>query len=122
MEKIIMKSLALLLLVLVGCTRKYVDYDVIHKLQFRDNPEARPIAPVMAKSHRDDVEECFNQWLFFSNAEKEKNRYLPALVQVLCPGSEYLLDTKITQQWWTTIVFTRACVEVQAHCPVKTKK
>ncbi len=117
-----MKSLALLLLVLVGCTRKYVDYDVIHKLQFRENPEARPIAPVMAKSLRDDVEECFNQWLFFSNAEKEKNRYLPALVQVLCPGSEYLLDTKITQQWWTTIIFTRACVEVQAHCPVKTKK
>lgn len=118
-----MKSyLFLILLVFVSCTRKYTDYDVINKLQFRENPEARPVAPVMAKSHADDVQECFDQWLFFNNAEKEKDRYLPALVQVLCPGSEWLLDTRITQQWWTTIVYSRACVEVRAHCPVKPPK
>ncbi|MBY0518633.1 MAG: hypothetical protein K2P81_17110 [Bacteriovoracaceae bacterium] len=117
-----MKSIWLLGLLFFGCTRKYADYDVINKLKFRDNPQERPVAPVMQISHKDDVEECFNQWLFFSNAETEKNRYLPALVQVLCPGSEWLVDTRITQQWWTTIIFTRACVNVEAHCPVKKPK
>lgn len=116
-----MKSVFFLsLIVLVtGCTQRYVDYDVINKLQFRDNPEKRPVAPVMAKAHRDDVKECFDQWLFFRNAEKDKERYLPALVQVLCPGSEWLVDTRITHLWWTTLVYSRSCVEVQAHCPVK---
>jgi hypothetical protein len=28
----------------LGCTRKYADYDVIHKLQFRENPQQRPNA------------------------------------------------------------------------------
>lgn len=117
-----MKSLFLVILsifYLYSCTRKYTDYDVINKLQYRDNPEKRPIAPAMLKGHQDKVKECFNQWLFMSNAEKEKDRYLPMLVQVLCPGSEWLLDTRITQDWWTTIFFSQACVEVRAHCPVK---
>jgi len=120
-----MKSLFFLIvicLVFISCTRKYTDYDVINKIQFRDNPEKRPVAPVMLKGHEDKVEECFNQWLFMTNAEKQKDRYLPMLVQVLCPGSEWLVDTRITQQWWTTIIFSQACVEVRAHCPIKTKR
>lgn len=120
-----MKSLFLLLMLCFlfnSCTRKYADYDVINKLQYRENPNKRPIAPVMAKGHEDKVRECFNQWLFMSNAEKEKDRYLPMLVQVLCPGSEWLVDTRITQDWWTTIIFSQACVEVRAHCPQKSPK
>jgi hypothetical protein len=120
-----MKSLALIFLSLLlfhSCTQRYVTYDVIHKLQFREAPDKRPIAPMMVKSHQDNVKECFNQWLFFNNAEKEKDRYLPMLMQVLCPGSEWLLDTTVTQRWWTTIVFSQACVEVQASCPLIPKK
>ncbi len=120
-----MKSLIFLMtlsFLVHSCTRKYADYDVINKLQYRENPNKRPIAPVMAKGHEDKVRECFNQWLFMSNAEKEKDRYLPMLVQVLCPGSEWLVDTRITQDWWTTIIFSQACVEVRAHCPLKSPK
>jgi len=119
-----MKSLLLCLIVVsffVGCTRKYVDYDVIHKLEFRDNPEKRPIAPplVKGKGTPDNMEQCFNQWLFFANADANRNRYLPQAVQVLCPGSDWLIDTRITNQWWTTIIFTRACVDITTHCPVR---
>jgi hypothetical protein len=120
-----MKSLLLLMLVLsslVGCTRKYVDYDVLSKLEFRDNPDKRPIAPAMLKGSKDHLEQCFNQWLFMTNADANRNRYVPQAVQMLCPGSEWLIDARITNQWWTTLIFTRACVEITAHCPQKKER
>lgn len=114
-----MKSWPLLLIIsaLIGCTRKYIDYDVVNKLEFQKNQQSRPVAPVMRKGRPDKLGECFNQWLFFSNAEKEKDEYLPRMVQVLCPGSDWLMDSRVTTVWWTTIIFTRSCVEFTTFCP-----
>lgn len=112
-------SLLFLHLILVSCTSKYVDYDVIHKLTFRKDVQTRPVAPVMAKGPSDRLQQCFNQWLFFSNAEKQKEAYIPDMVQVLCPGSEWLLDSRLTTSWWTTIFFSRACAEITTHCPAR---
>ncbi len=108
-----------LLLLVTGCTQKYVDYDVIHKLEFRDSPEKRPVAPAMLKGNPDQLTQCFNQWFFSSNADTERNRYIPQAIQILCPGSEWLLETRVTNLWWTTLFFSRACVDIETHCPQK---
>jgi hypothetical protein len=65
---------------------------------------------------KDQLNYCFNQWLFFSNAEKEKNESIPFLIRSLCPGKDYLLDSDMTETWWTTILFTRSCVNVETSC------
>lgn len=65
---------------------------------------------------RDHLKSCFNQWLFFSNAEEEKNESIPFIIRSLCPGKDYLLDSDMTETWWTTILFTRSCVDVETSC------
>ncbi len=115
-----MKSWPLLLaLAAAGCTRKYVDYDAIHKLSFGKENASRPVGTSLRKGRQDRLGQCFNQWFFSSNAEKEKDAYLPRMVQVMCPGSEWLLDARVTTHWWTVIFFSRACAEVTASCPDK---
>jgi hypothetical protein len=117
-----MKNLILLFLVM-SCTRKYVPYDLIRKVDFNKQTYERPIpsTQIMAIG-KDQMGKCFNQWLFFSNAETEKERFSQELVQVLCPGKEYLIDAKFTELWWTTIVFTQACVDVETLCGTSRKQ
>ena len=119
-----MKKLILLTLAFLGvsCTQKYVDYDVIRKTDFLQNPDNRPITQKVFPGKKDQLCQCFNQWLFFSNAETQKKNYLPNIVQAVCPGDEYLVDTRITERWWTTIIFTQACVRVETSCPIKRPK
>ena len=109
-------------ILLTGCTQKYVDYDVIHKPEFSQQPEKRPVAPALQKGSRDSLSQCFNQWFFFSNADTDRNRYLPQAIQLVCPGHDWLVEARVTQLWWTTILFTRACVDVVAHCPANRPK
>lgn len=114
-----MKSwrLLLILILVAACTRKYVDYDVLHKPTFKRDETVTPKAPPMRKGRADSLGRCFNQWLFFSNAEKEKEAYLPDMVRVLCPKSDWLIDARLESQWWTVLVFSRACVQMHTHCP-----
>jgi hypothetical protein len=111
-----MKSLIILVLAL-GCTQKYADYDLIRKVDFNRETYERPTpaTQVMAQG-RDELNECFNQWLFFSNAEKEKNERIPEFIRALCPGKEYLVKTELTERWWTTIIFSQACVDIETLC------
>lgn len=107
----------LILLALVGCTQKYADYDLIRKVDFNKESYERPITLTqIVPVGNDQLEACFNQWLFFSNAEKEKNNSIPFLIRSLCPGKDYLLQAEMTEQWWTTIIFTRSCVNVETKC------
>lgn len=117
MKKIVM------LLVLSACTQKYVDYDLIRKVDFNKQSYERPVTvfEVMPKGS-DKLDACFNQWLFFSNAEKEKNDALPVMVRSLCPGEDYLIQTEMVEEWWTTIIFTRACVDIKTKCADLRKK
>jgi hypothetical protein len=106
-----------ILLFLSSCTQKYSDYDVIRKIDFNKESYERPVNLIqLLPEGRDYLKSCFNQWLFFSNAEKEKNEALPFLVRTLCPGQDYLLQSHMTETWWTTIVFSRACVSVETKC------
>jgi len=110
-------KILLILLLTSGCTQKYADYDLIRKADFNKESFERPIpsTQVMAQG-RDELKECFNQWLFFSNAEKQKNERIPEFVRALCPGKDYLVQAAFTELWWTTILFTQACVEIKTMC------
>jgi hypothetical protein len=111
-----MKTLFLLLFVL-GCTQKYADYDLIRKVDFNKESYERPITPMQViPVGKDELKACFNQWLFFSNAEKEKEASVPLLIKSLCPGKDYLLQSEMVETWWTTLLFTRSCVDVKTKC------
>lgn len=110
------------LLLLSACTQKYADYDLIRKVDFHKETYERPITTMqVVPVGNDQLNSCFNQWLFFSNAEKEKNEEIPFLVRGLCPRHDYLLQSEFTETWWTTLVFTRACVSIETKCAEQRK-
>jgi hypothetical protein len=111
-----MKTL-LFLILLASCTQKYADFDLIRKVDFNKETYERPIpATQVLAQGQDELGECFNQWLFFSNAEKQKDINFPTMIRVLCPGKEYLVQTEVKETWWTTILFTRSCVDIKTKC------
>jgi hypothetical protein len=113
----------LILLTLIGCTQKYADYDLIRKVDFNQKAYERPITLMeVIPEGKDTLKSCFNQWLFFSNAETKKESSIPYLIRSLCPGHDYLLQSEMVETWWTTIIFTRACVEVETKCADLKKK
>lgn len=118
-----MKSLVFLLL-LVSCTQKYSSYDLIKKVSFNKEDYQRPTTLMeVLPEGKDELKACFNQWLFFSNAAKEKDNAIPMVVRSLCPGQDFLLNTEVEETWWTTILFTRSCVEMETKCGfIKGKK
>lgn len=117
-----MKILSLLIL-LCACTQKYADYDLIRKVDFQKESYQRPVTLMeVLPVGKDELSSCFNQWLFFSNAEAQKNRAIPAMVRTLCPGENYLMATSLTETWWTTLIFTRACVDMETKCAAEKKK
>ena len=111
-----MKNMIFLLFA-IGCTQKYADYDLIRKVDFNKVSYERPIPSTKVLAFgRDHLSECFNQWLFFSNAEQEKNLQTQDFVKVLCPGRDYLVNARFTETWWTTILFTRSCIDITTLC------
>lgn len=112
-----MKNL-ILLLILSACTQKYTDFDLIRKVDFQKESYERPITTtqVLPVGKKDDLKSCFNQWLFFSNAEKEKNESIPFIVRSLCPGQDFLIQSEMVETWWTTLFFTRSCVKIETKC------
>lgn len=107
----------LILIILAACTQKYTSYDLIRKVDFNRESFDRPITVMQVlPTGPDKLSACFNQWLFFSNAEKEKNESVPFIVRTLCPGKDFLLDTQMVDTWWTTLVFSRSCVDIETKC------
>lgn len=103
-----------------GCTQKYADYDTLYKLSFRQKDQKDPVVtPRLIAEKKDHLSQCFSQWLFSNNAEAEKDASLPGLMQVVCPGREYLMDARVTERWWTLLVYSKSCVFIEATCPRK---
>jgi hypothetical protein len=107
----------ILLFVMMSCTQKYSSYDLIRKADFQRETYERPVTPFQViPVGKDDLNSCFNQWLFFSNAEKQKNLAIPFVIRSLCPAQDFLIQSEMTETWWTTLIFTRACVSVETKC------
>ena len=106
-----------MILCLISCTQKYTSYDLIRKVDFHKATYERPITVMQVLPSGDDkLNACFNQWLFSSNAETEKEAAIPMLIRSLCPGKDYLIQSEMVETWWTTLIFTRSCVEVETKC------
>lgn len=122
-----MKALLFLAMVLIlsltttACSRKYQKYPIIDKKAFTQEGQSSPVErPARMLSGEKETEKfCEGQILFNKNAQKIAEGSLPALISQSCPGSPYLLNAKITYLWWTTLVYTRACVKVESFCPKK---
>lgn len=118
-----MKTFLFLALLATSCTRKYASYDLIRKVDFNKATYERPVTLTQINpAGKDQLKQCFNQWLFFSNAEKEKESSIPYLVRSLCPRNEYLLNADMTEDWWTSIIFTQACIDIETQCADSRKK
>ncbi len=108
----------LILLLLASCAQKYQTYHIIDKLNFdKDNPSTpitKKLYPLPAKKR---TSYCEGQILFFSNAKKNTDKYLGSMVKTMCPSSQFVLNSKLTETWWTTIFYSRSCVELEGYCP-----
>jgi hypothetical protein len=111
-----------LLLLLVSCSKKYQTFHVIKKtgFDFRDQKEQNIITPKMYPGKKIERNFCTGQILFGSNAEVEAQKELNQLVRFSCPDSDYLLNSKVTETWWTTLFYSRACIKLESFCPVYT--
>ena len=112
----------IVLLLLISCAQKYQTYHTIEKSGFtKDNYQA-PITKKMFPGRKVQGEYCAGQFFFATNAKKDTDRKLPELVYTLCPKDKYLLNSKLTETWWTTIIYSRSCVELESYCPRKRRK
>ena len=117
MVKNLNMKIFILLVLAYGCTQNYVDYDLIRKADFNKETYERPVpATQVLAQGKDELSECFGQWLFFSNAEKQKEQRIPEFVRALCPRQDYLVTAKFTETWWTTVIFTQSCVDIKTLC------
>jgi hypothetical protein len=113
-----MKFLFLLSIILLSaCTKKYIKYPVIEKRTFAGDEHAPTNPPPMIKARKEVESFCEGQIFFNKNAHKITESSVLALVRQSCPGAEYLIDAKITKIWWTLLVYSRSCVEIESFCP-----
>lgn len=115
-----MKLLILLTLILTtSCSRKYQTYHTIEKSSFKfgDETEQGLITKKAYPGHKIEKNFCASQLLFFNNAQKETEQKVNDLVRFSCPESDYILNSKITQTWWSVIFYSRACVTLETTCP-----
>lgn len=118
-----MKWLVLFLLV-SGCTKKYYDYAYINKSEFTlteqsSEPVSKQRPPKLRAGKKTEESFCSDQILFNRNAYDISFKSIPALVNQSCPGSEHLLNARISQTWWTALVYSKSCVTVKSRCPQK---
>lgn len=107
------------ILLFSSCTSKYVIYPTIDKNTFGQEANQikhNPITPKLLPANKVSHEACFDQWLFMNNAYKDTDRFLPDFFRYTCPGTNYLVNTKITRKWWTTLIYSQSCVEIQGFC------
>jgi hypothetical protein len=108
----------LLLLLLVSCSQKYQTYNTIKKSEFTFGKGHNPISPKMSPGRKVIQKSCESQFFFSRNAKKINIASIPALVKYSCPKSEFLLNARITETWWTTIIYSKSCIELESYCPI----
>ena len=109
--------ISLVLLTAVSCSRKYQTFHVIKKDDFLFGKEHSPITPKQRPGKKASFEYCKGQWLFSNNAVRDTHEYLNRMVRLTCEKDQTLLNSKVTETWWTTLIYSRACIELETHCP-----
>lgn len=112
----------IVLITATGCSRKYETFSIIKKKDFLFGNEHSPIAPKMYPGKKQVGEFCTGQWLFTNNAVRDTHEHLNRMVRFTCPKDDYLLNSTVTQLWWTTLIYSRACIELETYCPRSRKR
>lgn len=107
----------LIVLLLASCASKYEVHNTLDKRSFKLGEVNKVMTPRAIKGKKEESSFCAGQFLFMSNAKKETDRKIPALLTRTCPKKVFLLDAKVTETWWTTIIYSRSCVTIEAYCP-----
>jgi hypothetical protein len=115
-------KILIMLLLLVGCTKKYQTYHTIKKNSFKFPEQQSLITPKMYPGRKVSDEACVGQFFFNNNAKKESEEKLNSMVRYTCPKQEYLLNSKVTETWWTTIIYSRACIKLETFCPLESSR
>lgn len=106
-----------ILILLISCAQKYQTYHIIDKQNFDKDNYQTPISKKLYPQMRVSSSFCEGQFFFMSNAKKETDLQLNRIVRTLCPNDNYLLNSRLTETWWTTIIYSRSCVDFEAYCP-----
>ena len=107
----------LLFFLIAGCAQTYQTYHTLDKRNFSKDGENSPITPKLVKHTKVERGHCEGQFFFFENAKKKTDRYLQTMVGSLCGETNYLVDSRLTETWWTTIISSRSCVKFETYCP-----
>jgi hypothetical protein len=113
--------LIFLSLIAISCSQKYQTFNTIKKSEFVFGEEHSPISPRMTPGRKVIQKSCEGQFLFNRNAKKINLRSIPALIKYSCPKSEFLLNARITETWWTTVIYSKSCIELESFCPLSRK-
>lgn len=104
-------------LLLSSCAHKYETFEVIKKDEFKYGENKPVIAPKLRPLRKEEKSFCKGQFLFFNNAKKETEERLKEEIKFMCFKSPYLLKTTITDTWWTVLLYSRACLNIETSCP-----
>lgn len=113
-----MKFLLLIsIFLLSACSTKYQTYQVIDKYKFQYPGENNPISKKLRPAKKETQSSCEGQWFFSRNAHKINQANVHSMVKFTCPKSKFLVNSKITETWWTTIIYSRSCIDLLTYCP-----
>lgn len=106
-------------LLLISCSQKYQTYYVVDKYQFKVDQKESPITPKLLPTRKISKRICADQYFFSNNALTDSKRRIESALASLCPDSQFLLNNKVTEDWWTTIIYSRACMTFEGYCSKK---
>jgi hypothetical protein len=111
-------SVLLSVLFISACSSKYVIIPTIEKKSFKlsEKFSHNPITKKLKPGKEDTQWLCYGQFLWFSNSQTRIKNSVPNILHHTCKNKEYLLNAKLTETWWTTILYTRSCIEITAKC------
>lgn len=115
-----MKLLLLIITIMtVGCSRKYQTFHIIEKSNFKFNEETEQnlITKKLYPGRKIEKDFCSGQVLWMNNALNETQTRINEMVRYSCEDSNYILNSKITETWWTTLFYTKSCIKLETYCP-----
>lgn len=106
----------LFLTLLISCTKKYQTYPVIDKNNFDMQNYQSPVTPKLKRGDKTTLKHCEGQVFWMSNAKARTDLYIERAINSICAEESYLLDSKITETWWTLIFYSRSCIKLEGYC------
>lgn len=109
------------LALLTSCSQKYQTYHVVDKYNYKIDDYDAPITSKLLPRTKVSKTICSDQIFFNRNAEKISKRQMEQVVQNLCPDGRFIINAKLTEDWWTVIAYSRSCMTFEGYCSLPRK-